>query len=122
MKRTGLGDAYVPTLKPWRDARAAGLTPFPEMSDPTRSDCHAWSASPGCRTVRIEPNLGPPQRGSGRVAHPAGLIEVRFERSGDGLDGEVEPPEGISGVLSWKGASAPLHGGRQHVHVTASGR
>jgi hypothetical protein len=136
MKRTGLGDAYVSMLKPWRDALAAGLTTFPEMSDPTRSDCHAWSASPvyellstvcgvepaspGFRTVRIEPNLGPLQRVSGRVAHPAGLIEVRFERTGDSLDGEVELPEGISGVLSWKGASAPLHGGTQHVHVTAS--
>jgi alpha-L-rhamnosidase len=135
MKRVGLGDAYVSMLKPWRDALAVGLSTFPEKADPTRSDCHAWSASPvyellstvcgvepaspGFRTVRIEPNLGPLQRVSGRVAHPAGFIDVRFERSGDSLDGDVELPQGISGVVSWKGASAPLQGGKQHVHVVA---
>ena len=135
MKRVGLGDAYVSMLGPWRDALAVGLTTFPEKSDPTRSDCHAWSASPvyellstvcgvepaspGFRTVRIEPNLGPLQRVSGRIAHPAGFIEVRFERSGDSLDGDVDLPAGITGVLSWRGASNPLKEGKQHVHVTA---
>lgn len=33
-------------LQPWRDALAMGLTTWPEQPEPTRSDCHAWSAWP----------------------------------------------------------------------------
>lgn len=136
MKRVGLGDSYVSLLQPWRDALALGLSTFPEKADPTRSDCHAWSASPvyellstvcgvepasaGFRTVSIEPNLGPLRQVSGRVAHPLGVIEVQFERVGDRLDGDITLPEGITGVFRWKGASVPLHGGRQHVSAAAA--
>jgi len=136
LKRVGLGDTYVAQLQPWRDALAVGLTTFPEKGDPTRSDCHAWSASPvyellstvcgvepaspGFRTVAIEPNLGPLHWVAGRVAHPAGPIEIRFERAGDGLDASVTLPPDITGVLRWKGSFAPLHAGEQHVHLRAA--
>ncbi len=33
-------------LAPWRGALALGLTTWPEKPEPTRSDCHAWSAWP----------------------------------------------------------------------------
>ena len=33
-------------LAPWRDALDMGLTTWPEEPEPTRSDCHAWSAWP----------------------------------------------------------------------------
>jgi alpha-L-rhamnosidase len=136
MKRVGLGDSYVSMLGPWRDCLGTGLSTFPEKADPTRSDCHAWSASPvfellstvcgvepaspGFRTVSIEPNLGPLRRVSGRIAHPQGAIDVRFERSGDSLDGDIDLPSGVTGVFSWKGSTLPLHGGAQHVHVAAA--
>jgi alpha-L-rhamnosidase len=73
MKEVGLGDQYVSMLQPWHEMLARGLTTFAERPDPTRSDCHAWSASPlyeflatvcgvepaspGFKTVRIEPHL-----------------------------------------------------------------
>jgi alpha-L-rhamnosidase len=133
MKRVGLGDSYISMLQPWRDCLALGLSTFPEKSDPTRSDCHAWSASPvyellstvcgvepaspGFRTVRIEPNLGPLKRVSGRIAHPQGAIGVHFERSGAGLDAEIDLPPGVTGILAWKGTTTVLHEGSQRVHV-----
>ncbi len=74
MRKAGLADMYVDRLQPWRDMLAAGLTTFAEEPDPTRSDCHAWSASPnynllatvcgiesaepGFKSVRVVPALG----------------------------------------------------------------
>ncbi|RYG15015.1 MAG: alpha-L-rhamnosidase, partial [Chitinophagaceae bacterium] len=46
MKQAGLGKLYYGELKPWRDMIKTGLTTFAENPDPSRSDCHAWSASP----------------------------------------------------------------------------
>ncbi|UKI39486.1 MAG: hypothetical protein L6V35_00780 [Alistipes putredinis] len=46
MARAGLGDMYLDCLGPWREQMAEGLTTWAETPDPTRSDCHAWSASP----------------------------------------------------------------------------
>ncbi|NJK96175.1 MAG: hypothetical protein HC905_15805 [Bacteroidales bacterium] len=46
MKKAGLGDKYIEMLTPWRKMIAMGLTTFAENPEPTRSDCHAWSASP----------------------------------------------------------------------------
>ncbi|MEZ4828681.1 MAG: hypothetical protein R3C61_20710 [Bacteroidia bacterium] len=44
--KTGMADQYLPQIQPWRDMLDLGLTTFAEKPDPTRSDCHAWSASP----------------------------------------------------------------------------
>ena len=46
MKKVGLGDEYVAQLGPWRKMLALGLTTWAENPEPTRSDCHAWSAHP----------------------------------------------------------------------------
>lgn len=46
MVKTGMADQYLPQLAPWRNMLDLGLTTFAEKPDPTRSDCHAWSASP----------------------------------------------------------------------------
>ena len=46
LREAGLGDRYVPMLAPWHDMLKRGLTTFAERPEPTRSDCHAWSASP----------------------------------------------------------------------------
>jgi alpha-L-rhamnosidase len=132
MKKAGLGDRYVEMLKPWRDMLALGLSTFAERPEPTRSDCHAWSASPNydllasvCgiepgssafRTVRIEPHLGPLEWVEGRVPHPKGTIQVKFTRKGTGgLEGQVSLPAGVSGELVWSGKSLRLVPGIQKV-------
>jgi hypothetical protein len=133
MKAAGLGDGYLGELGPWRDMIARGLTTFAERQEPTRSDCHAWSASPvyellatvcgvepgspGFKTVRIEPHLGPLQRAAGVVPHPAGPIRVELTREGRGLHGLVTLPDGVSGEFIWNGHKIPLRPGAQDLHL-----
>lgn len=132
LQQAGLGDRYGAQLKPWRDMLAIGLTTFAETPEPTRSDCHAWSASPnydflelicgvqpassGFKTVRIEPALGQLQWATARVPHPAGMIEVRLERRGvDGISADITLPPGLTGEFIWHGGASPLQTGKQHL-------
>jgi len=133
LKAAGEGDRYVSELGLWRAMLARGLTTFAERPDPTRSDCHAWSASPTCellatvcgiepgspgfRTVRIEPHLGTLHQVAGTVPHPAGLIRVELRRAGTGLRGTVTLPAGVTGEFRWGGRSLPLHAGEQIVEL-----
>ncbi|PTY05666.1 alpha-L-rhamnosidase [Opitutaceae bacterium EW11] len=127
MKRAGLGDRYLDELGPWRDMVARGLTTFAERPEPTRSDCHAWSASPvyeflatvcgvepaspGFKSVRIEPHLGRLQRIEGVVAPPQGQIRVAVQRDGESVRGEIDLPATVSGEFVWQGRRQPLHPG-----------
>ncbi len=140
IKAAGLGDQYVSMLQPWHAMLAKGLTTFAERPDPTRSDCHAWSASPlyeflatvcgiepatpGFHTVRIEPHPGYLTRIQGTMPHPAGDIRVALHRVGDGIEGEITLPPGLSGEFLWPGSTLALHPGSQAVKIGggASGR
>lgn len=129
LKEAGLGDQYLERLGPWHAMLARGLTTFAEKPDPTRSDCHAWSAtpvyellatvcgiepaSPGFATVRIEPHLGPLQRAAAKMPHPRGEITVTLRREGTGLRAEVTLPEGVTGEFTWGGKTVALHAGSQ---------
>ncbi len=129
MKKAGLGDEYLAMLGPWRDMLATGLTTFAEKLDPTRSDCHAWSASPvyellatvcgiepaspGFATVRIEPHLGALKRVEGAVPHPNGEIRVSLVREGDGVRAKILLPPETHGTFVWKGAVRALNPGEQ---------
>jgi hypothetical protein len=133
MKQAGLGDEYLNQLGPWRTMLALGLTTFAEKPDPTRSDCHAWSASPvyellatvcgiepgspGFKTVRIEPHLGPLQQAAGTVPHPAGEIRVSCRRRGAGVEATVTLPSGVTGEFVWGGRTVPLQPGEQQVKL-----
>ena len=133
MKQAGLGDEYLDRLGPWRDMLAAGLTTFAEKPDPTRSDCHAWSASPiyeflatvcgiepgspGFATVRIEPHLGHLKRAEGKVPHPLGDIVVKLERNSDWLLAKITLPAGLAGTFVWQGKSTALEPGEQTLHL-----
>ncbi|WP_128543121.1 family 78 glycoside hydrolase catalytic domain [Larkinella soli] len=129
LKKTGLADQFLPMLKPWRDMLAIGLTTFAENPEPTRSDCHAWSASPnyeflatvcginpaspGFQSVIITPYLGDLQFAEGSMPHPAGEIAVRFDKTATGLKGTVTLPPGLTGTLKWRGKTVALKEGRQ---------
>ena len=115
MKSAGLGDQYLARLGPWHTMLDLGLTTFAEKPDPTRSDCHAWSASPvyellatvcgiepaspGFATVRIEPHLGGLKTATARMPHPRGEITVSLRREGNGVAAEVSLPEGVAKAL-----------------------
>ncbi len=130
LRRAGMADGYLPMLDGWREMLDLGLTTFAEKPEPTRSDCHAWSASPnyfllslvagigpegpGFRRVRIEPAMGPLEWLEARMPHPAGEIHVRLERRGeDGLEAQVTLPEGLEGSFHWGGQQRVLTPGAQ---------
>ena len=129
LEAAGLGDEYVSLLHPWRALLAQGLTTWPEHPEPSRSDCHAWSAhpafdllrivagiapaAPGFRAVKVEPHLGALRRLEAAMPTPRGQIAVAYRRDGDRLHAEVVLPEAITGTLVWKGRATALRGGRQ---------
>lgn len=133
LKEAGLGDRYLSELGQWHDMLARGLTTFAEKPDPTRSDCHAWSASPvyeflatvcgiepasaGFATVRIEPHLGHLRHATARMPHPRGEISVTLQREGPGVEAGISLPEGVTGTFVWAGKSVVLNAGMQTVRL-----
>jgi len=127
LKTAGLADKYLETLDLWREMLNLGLTTFAERPDPTRSDCHAWSASPnydflatvagiepaspGFKTVKIEPYLGELQFINVKMPHPAGTILFSLKRTeNNGIEGEINLPEDLSGIFIWNGKTLNLKG------------
>jgi hypothetical protein len=132
LNMVGDGDRYLSMLDPWRGMMQLGLTTWAENPEPTRSDCHAWSASPnvelfrtvlgvdsaapGFSQVSIRPFLGDLKEVSGSVPHPNGTIQVRLSRRGaEGIHAEIELPVGTSGVFQWAGRTKDLSTGRNVV-------
>ncbi len=133
MKKIGLQDLYLDQLNPWYDMLDKGLTTFAEKPDPTRSDCHAWSASPnydllatvcgimpeapGFRKVVIRPSFGPLKNIKGKLFLPDynDYIEIDLKREGGKVDGTVDLPESLTGQFIWNGRSYPLEGGKQKI-------
>jgi alpha-L-rhamnosidase len=123
---TGLADHYLETLGLWTEMLEKGLTTFAENPDPSRSDCHAWSAcpnydllatvagirpdSPGFKTIHFEPSLGPLSFIKGSMPHMAGNIRFELKRTGQtGISGFIELPPGLTGTFHWNGKSVELH-------------
>lgn len=123
MKKTGLGNEYLDQLKPWYDMLDIGLTTFAENPEPTRSDCHAWSASPlyemlslvagvmpespGFSTVYIKPHPGALKNFSAVVPHPSGDIKVSLSNN----QWELSLPRNLTGTFEWKEKKYALTGG-----------
>jgi len=136
LQHAGMGQEYLSLLQPWRDMLALGLTTWAEQPEPTRSDSHAWSAhpnydlltivagirpaSPGFRTLTIEPNLGTLQHVSATMAHPDGEIKVEYTAKGGNLEARVNLPAGISGTLLWQRKNYPLRAGAQSIQLPIS--
>lgn len=134
MNKVGFADRYVEMLRPWRDMLKINLTTFAETPEPTRSDCHAWSASPnydllatvlgvnpaepGFKSVRIEPHLGPLAWAQGKIPHPAGFIKLRLERIGkSGIKANITLPEGLTGKFIWNNKTVRLKPGSQEIKI-----
>lgn len=124
MDKTGLGDLWPDALQPWRDQLVLGLTTWAETPEPTRSDCHAWSASPnvefyrmllgihsaapGFSRVLISPALGSLTEVSGFIPHPQGTISVKYRKKGKLLHADITLPPALEGIFRWNGKEYPI--------------
>ena len=133
--KAGLGDNFLSWLDVWRKNIELGLTTWGEDSsvETTRSDCHAWGASPNIEffriilgiesdapyfeKVKIEPHLGDIEKISGEMPHPKGKIAVAYNHSENGLKAEINLPENISGTFLWNNKNYDLKGGLNELEI-----
>jgi alpha-L-rhamnosidase len=124
--KAGFGNDYLTWLDAWRDNLKMGLTTWGEQPDinTTRSDCHAWGASPniefyrtilgidsdapGFRRVKIEPHPGNLTKLSGSVPHPYGNVSAEYTKKDGRWHVNIQLPAGITGTLVWQGKSQKL--------------
>jgi alpha-L-rhamnosidase len=125
----GMGNDYLKWLDIWRDNIKMGLTTWAEYSDieTTRSDCHAWAASPnieffrtvlgidsyapGFSKIKIEPHLGDLKKVSGEIPHPNGKVAVSYTFNKDKWKINISLPHNTSGILVWKAKTYILKAG-----------
>jgi len=129
VNHVGEGERYLDLLGEWDKMLERGLTTWAEKPEPTRSDCHAWSASPnyeifrtilgidsaaaGFKRVVIRPFLGKITRASGAIPHPAGELSVSLARQKDDrLSADVTLPAGVTGEFQWRGQRRALPSGK----------
>lgn len=124
LQKTNLGDLYFNILGPWYNMIGQGLTTFAETDFKPRSDCHAWSASPlfdflhtiagiqpaspGFKTVLIEPNFGSLTSIDAKFPHPKGDIIVHLAKSSKSIGGYIQLPEGLKGTFRFNNKEVPL--------------
>lgn len=124
----GDGQRIVDSFAFWSALRDQGFCTLPETPEPSRSDCHAWTAhpiyhvaatlagirpdAPGFARVRIAPCLGSIPSVNVRLPHPGGgWITAELQSAEGKLRGRIELPPGIPGTLAWAGAESPLRPG-----------
>ena len=119
---------FFTELKSWYNMVDKGLTTCAEKPDPSRSDCHAWSASPnyeflatvcgiepaspGFKEIVIEPTLGKLKNVQGVVPHPKGKIKVELTDSTQRCQAKVILPDSTTGKLIWKDEKHTLKEGK----------
>jgi hypothetical protein len=55
------------------------------------------------------------KKAEGKIPHPKGMIEVKYNTKKKGLSAEIALPEGLNGRLVWKGKEVGLKSGKQVV-------
>ncbi|HKJ33968.1 MAG TPA: alpha-L-rhamnosidase C-terminal domain-containing protein [Balneolales bacterium] len=134
LKKAGLGNELIGTLKPWDHMLHLGLSTFAETPEPTRSDCHGWSSSPvyemmttiagiqpaqpGFQKVSIQPHLGSLKWINTTVPTPQGEIELKLHRNGNQLTGKVVLPGNESGTFTWHKHVVHLQAGSRNIRLS----
>ncbi|HXB43944.1 MAG TPA: alpha-L-rhamnosidase C-terminal domain-containing protein [Puia sp.] len=127
--QAGLGGDYLKWLSAWEQNINMGLTTWAEMPNiaGSRSDCHAWGASPnieffrtvlgidsdapGFAKVKIVPHLGSLKSISGTMPHPLGTLSVSYRMENGKWKIAIGLPNALSGYLMWKGKKYALKPG-----------
>lgn len=133
--KAGMGDGYLDWLGDWKHSLDAGLTTWPEIADlaTTRSDCHAWGASPnieffrtvlginsagaGFRKVLITPHLGKLRKVSGFIPHPAGQLTTAYAYEKGAWNVHIDLPPYVTGALQFKGKRYVLKAGSNQFRI-----
>ena len=127
-------EALARIRKQWGAMLDDGRTTCMEQWDITKgywSVCHAWSAhpnfdlltlvagirpaSPGFRTVLVEPHLAGLSVLNARMPHPDGEIVASYRKTDAGWAFDIILPPGVAGSLRWGGRTAALAAGPNHV-------
>lgn len=136
----GLGHKYLSMLQPWRRMLGSGLTTFAEIPDTerTRSDCHAWSASPLYELLATVAGIMPAAPGFGKLIiepHPGGLgfidagmphpkgmitVDLTFGKNG-AVKGTVTLPPGLDGIFVWDHQTIDIVPGKQKIKLDPLG-
>ncbi|MFA6291160.1 MAG: alpha-L-rhamnosidase C-terminal domain-containing protein [Victivallales bacterium] len=127
----GRADKLFERLGVWFEHEKLGLTTALESPEPSRSDCHAWSAhplyhfaaslagvrplAPGFAGVEIRPQLGPLKWIDANIASPKGMIRVELKKEKDNVSGFIRLPAGLSGTLVTRKRRMPLHPGENRL-------
>ena len=135
LTRAGLGNDYLKWLDVWKQNLAMGMTTWAEISDinNTRSDCHAWGASPnielyrivlgidsdapGFKKIKVAPHLGSLTHAGGTIPHPNGNIAVNYEKVNDSWKVSITLPSNTPGYLVWKEKKYELKPGENSLTV-----
>lgn len=120
---------FFDVLGPWNEMIENGLTTFAEKPEPTRSDCHAWSAhpllgffqqvagirssAPGWTQTVIAPRPGRLRQFRAQVAHPDGELVVAFN------DGRLHVETPVPAKLIWHGESTSVDSGSYEYDLPA---
>ena len=133
--KAGLGNDYLKWLNIWKENIRMGLTTWAETSElaSTRSDCHAWGASPniefyrtvlgidsdapGFAKVKIEPHIGSINNIGGEMPHPKGKISVQYKVSNEKINAVINLPEKVTGRFIWRGKSYVLKAGKNIINI-----
>ncbi len=128
--KLGRADLFDQRLDVFREMLDLDLATLLERPEPSRSDCHAWSAHAlyhfyattlgvrpkgyGYREVVIAPQLLPGRKAKGILPHPAGgVIEIEADAS----SAFIALPEGVTGEFHRPdGRVDQLHSGKQHIN------
>ena len=134
LRKAGLGNDYLSQLSIWKEYLKLGMSTWGEDSNvrSTRSDCHAWGASPnielfhtvlgiasespGFKKVVITPHLCGLKQIGGTMPTPNGNITVKYELNGTKFSATIVLPESVTGRFVWKDKEHLLHGGSNTIN------
>jgi alpha-L-rhamnosidase len=134
LKKANRADLYFKVLLQWEEMLKMGLTTFPEKPPAiTRSDCHAWSASPlyfmlslvcgieptapGFKELKMAPEFGKLNQIEAVFPHYNGDIKINLKKKGRHLTGEIFVPDDIQMRLEWNNKSHLLSKGKNSIEI-----
>ncbi len=133
--KAGFGNDYLDWLGDWKNNLHYGMTTLAEISDikNTRSDCHAWGASPniefyrtvlgidsyspGFNRIKINPHLGKLKQAEGEIPNPYGSISTSYVLKKDTWNIDIDLPNETSGLLIWNEKQYDLKAGNNHFEI-----